>query len=63
MIGYIHTVEREEYNIVTVDFHDRSSHVSMRFDDSIKYNMAALGMSLIALRHARERSSLTLFSI
>ncbi|GAA6007939.1 hypothetical protein JCM11491_006549 [Sporobolomyces phaffii] len=42
MTGYIHTVEREDYNIVTVDFHDRSSHVSMRFDDSIKYNMAAL---------------------
>ncbi|GAA5895023.1 chromatin-binding protein CTF4 [Sporobolomyces salmoneus] len=43
MVGYIHIVEREDYNLVTVDFHDRSSHVSIRFDDSIKYNLAALG--------------------
>ncbi|GAA5978941.1 hypothetical protein JCM5350_004184 [Sporobolomyces pararoseus] len=43
MVGYIHTTDREDYNIITVDFHNRSSHVSMRFDDSIKYTMGALG--------------------
>ncbi|GAA5861876.1 hypothetical protein JCM1840_006861 [Sporobolomyces johnsonii] len=43
MIGYIHVVEREEYNIVNVDFHDRSTHISTHFDDHVKYSMGALG--------------------
>lgn len=46
MIGYITLAEREDYNIVSIDFHDRSSHAAMRFNDSIKYSMAALGASL-----------------
>lgn len=55
MIGYIHTVEREEYNIMSVDFHDRSSHVSMRFDDNIKYTVAALGTSYLLSPISTER--------
>ncbi|GAA5924389.1 chromatin-binding protein CTF4 [Sporobolomyces koalae] len=43
MTGYIHLVERDDYNILSVDFHDQSSHVPIRFDDSIKYTIAALG--------------------
>ena len=49
MIGYVHLVEREDYNIVSVDFHDQSSHQQIRFDDSIKYNIAALGSSFVVI--------------
>ena len=60
MVGYIHTTDREDYNIITVDFHDRSSHVSMRFDDSIKYTMGALGKLFLSAHSSI--SELTLLS-
>ncbi|GAA5856457.1 hypothetical protein JCM8547_008753 [Rhodosporidiobolus lusitaniae] len=43
MIGYIFAVEREEGQSVTVEFHDRSAHIPMKFDDPMKYNLGALG--------------------
>ncbi|GAA6064056.1 hypothetical protein JCM10212_006792 [Sporobolomyces blumeae] len=43
MVGYVVATDRDDYNMVTIDFHDRSSHVPMHFDDSIKHTIAALG--------------------
>lgn len=43
MIGYIYAVEREEGQAVTIEFHDRSSHIATKFDDRMKYNLGALG--------------------
>ncbi|GAA5971259.1 hypothetical protein JCM11641_008285 [Rhodosporidiobolus odoratus] len=43
MVGYIFAVEREEGQSVTVEFHDRSTHIPQKFDDPVKYNLGALG--------------------
>lgn len=43
MIGYIYAVERDEGQAVTIEFHDRSSHIGTKFDDRMKYDLGALG--------------------
>lgn len=43
MLGVIHVVERDTHNIVTVEFHDQSSHPSHNFDDFQKFSLGALG--------------------
>ncbi|BGP21985.1 chromosome segregation protein [Rhodotorula toruloides] len=44
MIGYIYAVDRhDDGQAVTIEFHDRSAHIASKFDDKMKYNLAALG--------------------
>ncbi|KAK4704612.1 chromosome transmission fidelity protein 4, partial [Phenoliferia sp. Uapishka_3] len=43
MIGNIQVIEREDQNIVTVDFHDQSTHLGFHFNDTFKYNIGAIG--------------------
>ncbi|GAA5892198.1 hypothetical protein JCM8208_001474 [Rhodotorula glutinis] len=43
MIGFISAVDRDESQSVTIDFHDRSSHVATKFEDKMKYDKASLG--------------------
>jgi hypothetical protein len=45
MLGFIHLVERDDSNIVTIEFHDRSSHTGSHFNDPHNFNLAALGAS------------------
>ena len=44
MIGVIHVVERDDQNIVTIEFHDRGSRSGSHFNDSLKFTLGALGM-------------------
>lgn len=46
MIGIIHAIEREDENILTVEFHDQSTHLGFHFNDPFKYSLAAIGTSL-----------------
>ena len=50
MIGVIEVTDQEMHNVVTVDFHDRTTRPSTHFQDPNKYNIASLGM-LIILSH------------
>lgn len=51
MIGFIHVLERDDRNIVTIEFHDRVSRAGSHFDDVDKCTLGALGMSSsLALR-------------
>lgn len=43
MLGVIHVVEREEHNVVTIEFHDRSGRVGSHFNDSFRFSLGALG--------------------
>ncbi|KAI9137719.1 hypothetical protein BKA69DRAFT_1096218 [Paraphysoderma sedebokerense] len=43
MIGVIHTVDESAYQVVHVEFHDRSTYRSFHFNDPRKFTMAALG--------------------
>ncbi|GAA5823351.1 hypothetical protein JCM3770_002368, partial [Rhodotorula araucariae] len=43
MIGFISAVDRDESQSITIDFHDRSAHIALKFDDKMKYDKAALG--------------------
>ncbi|KAM0787097.1 hypothetical protein ACM66B_006353 [Microbotryomycetes sp. NB124-2] len=43
MLGVISTVEREDHNLVTIEFHDRSAHVGSHFNDSFRYTLGAIG--------------------
>lgn len=49
MLGFIHLVERDDSNIVTIEFHDRSTHTGSHFNDPHNFNLAALGTSLVPL--------------
>lgn len=44
-VGVIHIVDRDAYNVVTVDFHDQGSHPGYHFEDYNKYTMASLGQN------------------
>lgn len=43
MLGLIHVVEREDQNIVTIEFHDRSAQTGTHFNDTFKFTLGALG--------------------
>lgn len=43
MLGLIHVVEREDQNIVTIEFHDRSAQAGSHFNDTFKFTLGALG--------------------
>ncbi|KAK4049727.1 DNA polymerase alpha accessory factor Mcl1 [Microbotryomycetes sp. JL201] len=43
MLGVISTVEREDHNLVTIEFHDRSAHVGSHFNDSFRFTLGAIG--------------------
>lgn len=43
MIGYIHVLEREDRNIVSIEYHDRASRPGAHFDDADKCTLGALG--------------------
>ena len=46
MLGLIHVVEREDQNIVTIEFHDHSGAQSgSHFNDTFKFTLGALGES------------------
>lgn len=45
MIGFIHVLERDDRNIVTIEFHDRASRTGTHFDDFDKCTLGALGKS------------------
>ena len=41
-VGVIHLVERDGYNTVTLDFHDRGAHPTSHWDDTLRCTMACL---------------------
>ncbi|KAK4056106.1 DNA polymerase alpha accessory factor Mcl1 [Microbotryomycetes sp. JL221] len=43
MLGVISTVEREDHNLITIEFHDRSAHVGTHFNDSFRFSLGAMG--------------------
>ncbi|SCZ96534.1 BZ3500_MvSof-1268-A1-R1_Chr8-2g10273 [Microbotryum saponariae] len=43
MLGLIHAVDRDDQNLVTIEFHDRSAQTGTHFNDSFKFTMGALG--------------------
>lgn len=43
MLGFVHAVERDERNIVTIEFHDRGARTGSHFNDEFRYTLAALG--------------------
>lgn len=43
MSGTISTVDQETHNVVTVEFHDKSTHRGYHFTDHFQYSMASLG--------------------
>ncbi|ORY88650.1 hypothetical protein BCR35DRAFT_350884 [Leucosporidium creatinivorum] len=43
MLGLIHVVEREDQNLVTIEFHDRSAQAGTHFNDTFKFTLGALG--------------------
>jgi len=53
MIGFISAVDRDESQSVTIDFHDRSSHIATKFEDKMKYDKASLGASLFLSMRSR----------
>ena len=42
MIGVIWTMKQEDYNTITVEFHDQESHHGYHFTDHFKFNKACL---------------------
>ena len=42
MVGWVWTVEQDDHNTVTVEFHDRESHRQYHFNDSAQFSFAAL---------------------
>lgn len=45
MLGLIHVVERDDQNIVTIEFHDRSARTGSHFNDTFKFTLGSLGSS------------------
>jgi len=43
MLGLISVVEKDDVNLVTIEFHDRSAHAGSHFSDSFKFSLGALG--------------------
>ena len=42
-LGFISAVERDESNLVTIEFHDRTRRANSHFTDHFKHSLAALG--------------------
>lgn len=43
MHGLIHVVERDEHQIITLEFHDRAANPGLHFIDNLKFDLGALG--------------------
>ncbi len=43
MLGLIQVVEKDDVNLVTIEFHDRTAHSGSHFSDSFKFSLGALG--------------------
>lgn len=44
MVGVIEVADQEEHNVVSVEFHDRSLRKGFHWSDTLKFDMASLGM-------------------
>lgn len=47
MLGLIHVVDRDDQNIVTIEFHDRSARTGSHFNDTFKFTLGSLGRSFL----------------
>ncbi|SCV67357.1 BQ2448_6003 [Microbotryum intermedium] len=63
MLGLIHAVDRDDHNLVTIEFHDRSAQTGTHFNDSFKFTMGALGElgSAFAIKGASDSPSLVYY--
>ncbi|WAQ92369.1 hypothetical protein PtA15_16A276 [Puccinia triticina] len=56
-LGRVHILEKEEENIVTVEFHDQGRHRGYHFADLFKFNLGSLGNLGLAFACSATRSN------
>ena len=44
-IGVVHAVDRDAYQVITVDFHDQGAHRGYHFEDYNRHSMVSLGLN------------------
>lgn len=56
-LGLVHVLEKEDENIVTVEFHDKGLHNGYHFTDSFKFNLSSIGNLGIAFACSLTKSN------
>ncbi|EFP85271.2 uncharacterized protein PGTG_11440 [Puccinia graminis f. sp. tritici CRL 75-36-700-3] len=57
LLGLVHVLEKEDENIVTVEFHDKGRHNGYHFTDQYQFNLGSIGNLGLAFACSASRSN------
>ncbi|PLW13298.1 hypothetical protein PCANC_17781 [Puccinia coronata f. sp. avenae] len=57
LLGYVHILEKEDENIVTVEFHNKGLYRGYHFTDTFKFNLGSMGNLGLAFACSATRSN------